>query len=226
MGFGEHSVRLRSPLPIDYINQSTHVLSSPDLGSLPSKIVGTSAPCLRPRQSSSGCSRTHLLILKMLNIHKSWNETPSLCLLPIFPPHDNHGPFVSCCFVFPSRGCINPICTTFHKPNHSRPHQHHTIHRKLTILNILSTVSLGCAPTPNQYFVLTTSNLISLNFFSLYKTASPVFWSINVSPVEGSVANSGVEAEASGICGVGLYVPSTSIGLESRAVRACVRTML
>ena len=91
----------------------------------------------------------------------------------------------------------------------------------LTIANNLQTVSLGCAPTPSQYFALLTSSLIS--FCCLSPGAAPT-----------------------GVCGMGLYVPRTSRGLESRAVlwvtldagsfnqsrafqiayRACARTML
>jgi hypothetical protein len=70
----------------------------------------------------------------------------------------------------------------------------------LTMANNLHTVSLGCAPTPNQYFARLTSILISLTFRS-----------------PGSAPT--------GVCGIGLYVPSTSIGLESRADRAWARTI-
>ena len=66
-------------------------------------------------------------------------------------------------------------------------------HIPLTIANNLQTVSLGCAPTPSQYFALLTSSLMS--FCCLSPGAAPT-----------------------GVCGIGLYVPRTSRGLESRAV--------
>lgn len=70
-----------------------------------------------------------------------------------------------------------------------------------TMDNSLQTVSLGCAPTPSQYLHLLTSTLMSLTLRS-----------------PGSAPT--------GSSGTGLYVPRTSNGLLSRAVRACARTML
>lgn len=65
-----------------------------------------------------------------------------------------------------------------------------------TMLNNFHTVSLGCAPTPSQYFVLDRSSAIFL--YGLAPLASSA-----VRPV--------------GFCGIGIYVPRTSMGFESRA---------
>lgn len=53
----------------------------------------------------------------------------------------------------------SPSCTMSLLRPLSPPSFHHGI---LTILKSLHTVSLGCAPTPNQYFARATSTLISL----------------------------------------------------------------
>jgi len=78
--------------------------------------------------------------------------------------------------------------------------------------NNLATGSVGCAPTPNQYFVRELSSRISLNFLGA-----------NFSPV---TRNSGVSGLATGVWGIGLYVPRTSRGRLSRADLACATTML
>ena len=84
-----------------------------------------------------------------------------------------------------------------------------TAEQKLTIDSIRHIVSVGCAPTPIQYFVRVTSSWMSLC----------AFW---------SGAPDGVFPAPSyaSCCGLGLYVPNTSMGRLLRAVRACVTTML
>jgi hypothetical protein len=62
---------------------------------------------------------------------------------------------------------------------------------KRTISNSLHAESLGCAPTPSQYFARDTSSSTALN-------ARP--------------------SPSCGCCGSGLYVPRTSSGFELRAV--------
>jgi hypothetical protein len=79
------------------------------------------------------------------------------------------------------------------------------VETKLTIRNILSTGSLGLAPTPSQYFVLLWSRWMSLYNFGFCGR-----------PVTGSMACGA--SVARGTRGVGSYVPRTSIGFESRAV--------
>lgn len=66
-----------------------------------------------------------------------------------------------------------------------------SLHIVRTMLSNLHAGSLGCAPTPNQYFALTLSRRISLN---------------------------GLPSPSSGTLGIGSYVPRTSIGLLFLAV--------
>jgi hypothetical protein len=63
-----------------------------------------------------------------------------------------------------------------------------------TILNNLQAGSLGCAPTPNQYFALETSNLISLNFLRFS----------GFDGCESEVRSSIEEGSSCGSCGRGL----------------------
>jgi len=88
---------------------------------------------------------------------------------------------------------------------------HHLLSRQfednsalITIVNNLQAGSLGCAPTPSQYFARLMSSLTSLNL------RCEVFDAVDVGARE--------EGSSSGSCGRGLKVPRTSIGLELRPV--------
>ncbi len=83
---------------------------------------------------------------------------------------------------------------------------------QLTSLNNFPTGSVVCAPTPSQYLVRAKSSCTSFCLFGA-----------NLVP---SGKNSGVSRVASGVCGMGLYVPSTSIGFLPRADFAWARTIL
>lgn len=76
-------------------------------------------------------------------------------------------------FDFPGLDSINPIyqhksplANILISPSNGFSNNNDT----LTKHNSLSTGSLGCAPTPNQYLVLLMSSLISLYLFCLYGT--------------------------------------------------------
>ncbi len=81
----------------------------------------------------------------------------------------------------------SPITSLYAPPPLHAPFLSHV----RTIDNNLHAGSLGCAPTPSQYFALTLSRRISLN---------------------------GLPSPSSGVFGIGSYVPRTSIGLLLRAV--------
>jgi hypothetical protein len=69
--------------------------------------------------------------------------------------------------------------------------------RRRTKFNIRQTESLGCAPTPSQYFALDRSSETSLYGLALRAASSERFV---------------------GRCGRGFSVPITSRGFESRAL--------
>jgi hypothetical protein len=89
-------------------------------------------------------------------------------------------------------GSSNPA----YRKKHTRQSKSHCTPRdKLTIDNNLHAESLGCAPTPNQYFALVESSLISFHM--------------------------GPSPSIDGL-GIGSYVPRTSRGLLFRAVLVSV----
>lgn len=104
-------------------------------------------------------------------------------------------------------------------PSENRPTRTKTVEKspQLTILSNLQAGSLGCAPTPSQYFALAISNLTSLNFLGAISTAAPA---------PGIAADVLGVFVSLGVLGIGSYVPSTSSGFEFRAVRAWATTML
>ena len=97
-----------------------------------------------------------------------------------------------------------------------------------TILSSLAAGSLGCAPTPNQYFTLLLSNWMFLYFFSRRSVSSPKDCSgaadlgdvdgEDVLGPEGEAEEAGMMSEERGTRGMGSYVPRTSMGRELRAV--------
>ena len=120
-------------------------------------------------------------------------------------------------FVRPGFGSTSPICIfliSYRCMVLSLPNS------ALTIENSRHTGSLGCAPTPNQYFVLIVSSCRSLYRFCFFFSVGLVCAGIDV---PSDCASAGFKRGSSsglgrGIRGVGSYVPRTSMGRESRAV--------
>jgi hypothetical protein len=135
-------------------------------------------------------------------------NAPSLCSIPIklFSPSFNA--LCSC----PSSALVSglPVPSAI-----LSVHPLFYIVNALTIENSLHTGSLGCAPTPSQYFVRNVSSCSSLYRFCFFAAGLVVLG--DGASADGLTIGSS-SAEARGIRGKGSYVPRTSMGLESRAV--------
>jgi hypothetical protein len=147
--------------------------------------------------------------------------------MPFFPfenthPIENsHALLVS--FVRPGFGSTSPICNV---PNQLSSHATFPHITALTIENSRHTGSLGCAPTPNQYFVLIVSSCRSLYRFCFCFSMGLICASVDVPSDCASAGGFKIGSSSGlgrGIRGVGSYVPRTSMGRESRAVLADIK---
>ena len=199
------------------MNDAPHVAQSKrfDMQMHPNPITPFHAPPRRPdpahpfhgpASSSLRTCRRPLLRLRLLHLlyiifrlHQPNLSLPSANILLTSRTHQLHRihPFPS--LTSPTArppSSLPSFIPTSRAPSPSAPPPHkNTKKRTHTILNSLHIGSLGCAPTPSQYFARDVSSLISLiGFPSLCGAAF----------------------------GTGSYVPRTSSGFELRAVlRVC-----